>query len=194
MSIGNTIDTMRNVEEAFRVVDRANFLPEEVRSEADYDVPLPIGYGQTNSQPTTVRWMLEWLDPQPGETVLDIGSGSGWTTALLAQLVGPKGKVYAVEKVPELVKFGAENCQRTGISNVRFYHAGEKFGQPEHAPYDRILVSAAAFELPNELKKQLKVGGRLVIPVRHSIWVINKTGNDSYESQEHPGFVFVPLI
>lgn len=182
------------IDKALHVVDRSLFLPAEVRADADLDVPLPIGFGQTNSQPTTVRWMLEWLDPQPGDKVLDVGSGSGWTTALLAHLVGPKGRVYAVELVPELVQFGAHNAKRAGVKNARFFEAGEVFGLPDFAPYNRILVSAAAQEVPNELLVQLQIGGRLVIPVRSSIYVIDKTGRDKYESMEHPGFAFVPLV
>lgn len=182
------------VGQALRAVDRSLFLPPEVRAAADLDMPLPIGFGQTNSQPTTVRWMLEWLDPQPGDKVLDVGSGSGWTTALLAHLVGPKGRVYAVELVPELVRLGAHNAKWAGVKNARFFEAGEVFGLPDFAPYNRILVSAAAPEVPNELLQQLQIGGRLVIPVRSSIYVIDKTGREKYESTEHRGFAFVPLL
>src|SRR3990167_5795569 len=108
------------IEEAFEVVDRAKFMPKDVRHLAGYDQAVPIGYGQTISQPYTVSLMLQWLDPQPGDKVLDIGSGSGWTTALLAYLVGPKGKVYAVERIPELVEFGRDNCERFGVKNAYF--------------------------------------------------------------------------
>ena len=183
-----------SIDEAMEAVRRTDFLPAETKELGGFDTPLPIGYGQTNSQPTTVRLMLEWLDPQPGDKILDVGSGSGWTTALLSCLAGPKGRVYAVEKVPELVDFGAENCRRFGVKNASFFAAGKTFGLEEHQPYDRILVSAAAGELPAELIKQLKIGGTMVIPVNHSIFVIHKTGNDSYEEEEHPGFVFVPLL
>lgn len=182
------------VDEALRAVDRSLFLPAEVRADANLDIPLPIGVGQTNSQPTTVRRMLRWLDPQPGDKVLDVGSGSGWTTALLAYLVGPKGSVYAVELVPELVRFGAHNAKRAGVKNARFFEAGKVFGLPDFAPYNRILVSAAATQVPSELLEQLQIGGRLVIPVHSSIWVIDKTGHEKYETVQHPGFAFVPLL
>jgi protein-L-isoaspartate(D-aspartate) O-methyltransferase len=182
------------IAQAFEAVDRRLFLPAGFESGADIDAPISIGYGQTNSQPSTVRMMLEWLDPQPGDKILDVGSGSGWTTGLLAHLVVPKGEVYAVEKVPELVKFGVDNCKKAGVHNVRFFETGQHYGLGDFAPYDRILVSAAAKDVPQELLVQLKIGGRLVIPVRNSIYVINKTGDDSYETTEHPGFVFVPLI
>src|SRR5690606_12766274 len=143
-----------------------------------------------NSQPTTVRMMLEWLDPKPGDRVLDVGSGSGWTTALLAHLVGPKGKVYAVERLPELVKFGRSNAKRVGITNAEFYEAGNVFGLPHHAPYDRILVSATADNLPPELLDQLKPEGKLVIPVGDTVYEITRR-KDGIETAEHPGFVFV---
>lgn len=187
-------NVMGKIDEAFQAIDRACFLTEEEKAKVDIDAPIPIGHGQTNSQPTTVRWMLEWLDPYPSEKIMDVGSGSGWTTALLAHLVGSEGEIYAVEKVPELVEFGAENCKKAGIENARFFTAGETFGLSDFAPYDRILVSASATELPHELLEQLKTGGRLVIPVKSSICVIDKTSEDDYESTEHPGFAFVPLI
>lgn len=161
---------------------------------AAVDAPLPIGYGQTISQPTTVEMMLGWLEPEPGNKVLDVGSGSGWTTALLAQLVGPTGMVYAVELIPELVEFGRQNVERLGIGNAKFYRTGKQLGLPKHAPYDRILVSAAAEELPKQLIEQLKPGGKLVVPVRNDILEIEKEKDGSYEQAVHPGFVFVPLI
>jgi protein-L-isoaspartate(D-aspartate) O-methyltransferase len=185
---------MNNIDEAFKKIDRADFLPGSAKTDKDIDAPISIGHGQTNSQPTTVRMMLNWLDPQAGEKILDVGSGSGWTTALLAYLAGPGGKVYAVERVPELVKFGADNCKRSRIENAEFFQAGERYGLPDFAPYDRILVSAAAKQLPEELPEQLKTGGKMVIPIRSSIFVITKADKHNYTSTEHYGFRFVPLI
>ena len=161
---------------------------------AKIDSPLPIGHGQTNSQPSTVKKMLAWLDAKPGDMVLDVGSGSGWTTALLSYIVGSKGYVYAVEKVPELVTFGRKNNKKLGIKNVKFFEAGESYGLPEHAPFDRILVSASAENLPHELIEQLKPGGKLVIPVKNDILEITKKPNGDVMTLIHPGFVFVPLI
>ena len=161
---------------------------------ADVDNAMPIGHGQTISQPYTVRLMLKWLDPQPGEKILDVGSGSGWTTALLSYLVGSKGKIYAVERIPELLKFGRENNKRFDTKNAQFFPAGKKFGLPEHAPFDRILVSASPDELPQELVEQLKVGGKMVIPVQNDILEITKKSKNDIEIKKHPGFVFVPLI
>ncbi len=185
---------LMKIDEAFEAVDRANFVPKELRRSVDIDAPLPIGYGQTNSQPYTVRKMLQWLGAQPGEKVLDVGSGSGWTTALLAYLVGPKGQVYAVERVPELVDFGRENAEGAGVKNARFFTAGDEFGLPEEGPYERILVSASADELPQELVDQLKIGGKMVIPVHNDILEITKKSAGDLDIKKHPGFVFVPLI
>lgn len=182
------------IDKAFDNVPRENFLPADVRMDAELDMPLPIGYGVTNSQPSTVRKMLEWLDVKPGQNVLDVGSGSGWTSALIGDIVGKQGNVVAVDRVPDLVTFGRENCKQTGITNVSFHKAGKTFGYKPKAPYDRILVSATASKLPHELTEQLKPGGKLVIPIKSSILVVTKTKGGSLDVEEHPGFSFVPLL
>ena len=185
---------MDGPDKAFARVRRQNFVLPEYESNADFDAPLPIGFGQTISQPYTVRLMLEWLEVQLGDKVLDVGSGSGWTTALLSHLVGRTGKVYAVELIAELVEFGRDNCRRMGIQNARFYQAGKQYGLPRFAPYDRILVSASADMLPSSLVDQLKIGGKLVIPIRNDIIEIEKIAQDELDTRVHPGFVFVPLL
>lgn len=183
-----------SIDRVFEVVDRRDFLPKEHRDFADFDTPLSIDHGQTCSQPYTVRVMLEWLDPQPGDKVLDVGSGSGWTTALLSELVKPMGQVCAVERVPELLEFGRDNAQRVGIKNAQFYPAGDELGLPEEAPFDRVLVSASADELPQELVEQVKTGGKMVIPVNYDILEISKVSKEKIDIKKHPGFVFVPLL
>jgi protein-L-isoaspartate(D-aspartate) O-methyltransferase len=185
---------MDEIRQAFTRFERSGFVPERVRGSVSIDAPLPIGFGQTNSQPTTIEMMLRWLEVEPGNKILDVGSGSGWTTALLSHLTGPKGKIYAVELVPELVEFGRQNAQRAGVKNAEFYQADNTLGLPEQAPYDRILVSAAASELPKELIKQLKIGGKMVVPVRNDILEVIKDGKNKFDIIKHPGFVFVPLI
>lgn len=185
---------MDTISQAFESYPRARFLPPSVRSWAPDDRPLPIGHGQTCSQPSTVRRMLEWLDVHDGQRVCDVGSGSGWTTALLSALVGDAGHVVAVELVQALVRFGRDNCLRAGVENVEFHRATGVFGWPQRAPYDRILVSASATELPAELLDQLAVDGKLVIPVRHDILEITKRSDNEYDTILHGGFVFVPLL
>jgi protein-L-isoaspartate(D-aspartate) O-methyltransferase len=188
------ITGMNSVDDSFRTMPRELFLPVSVRSQALMDHPLPIGYGQTNSQPTTVRNMLEWLDVQPGQRVLDVGSGSGWTTALLSVLVGKRGHVAAVEVVPELVAFGESNCRKAGVKNATFHQAGLHYGLPKAQPFDRILVSASADTLPKELLDQLVVGGKLVIPVQYDVLEITKQLAEPHLIKAHPGYIFVPLI
>ena len=185
---------MDRLEKAFAAVKREDFLPPNHRASADYDGPIPIGYGQTNSQPLTVRRMLEWLDVQPSDKVLDVGAGSGWTSALLSHLVGQKGRVIATEIVPELVTFGRSNCQKAGAKNVQFYQAGKTLGRRQEEPYDRILVSAAATELPIELVDQLKTPGRMVIPIGYAIHVIDKDEAGELHEVVHDGYMFVPLL
>jgi protein-L-isoaspartate(D-aspartate) O-methyltransferase len=183
------------IEKVIREVRRADFVLPKYYGEVGIDAPLPIGFGQTISQPTTVKMMLEWLNAKTGDKVLDVGSGSGWTTALLSNIVGEKGGVYAVERVPELKEFGEKNCAKAGIKNAKFYLADKKiFGLSKFAPYDRILVSASAQELPQELIEQLKIDGKLVVPVGDSILEISKKTKDDIDIIEHYGFVFVPLI
>jgi protein-L-isoaspartate(D-aspartate) O-methyltransferase len=184
---------MNLIDNAFDIVHRKDFVLPQDKIYATEDVPLPIGHGQTISQPSTVRKMLEWLDPKPGEKILDVGSGSGWTTALLSHIVGPTGKVYAIEIIPELSRTGKRNCQKIGVTNAEFFIAGSKIGLPKHEPYDRILVSAAAEQMQEDLWYQLKPGGKLIIPIRYTIHEMTKriTG---WDDVPHPGFVFVPLV
>src|SRR3954466_15716823 len=154
------------VGEAFAAVPRAWFLPRSQRGRAAYDGPIDIGHGQTSSQPRTVENMLRLLAVRPGDRVLDVGSGSGWTTALLARLTGPGGEVRGVERVPQLVAVGAANLAATGQGWATISQAAAGgLGLPERAPFDRILVSAQADTLPDELVGQLGPGGRLVVPV-----------------------------
>ena len=186
-----------SVIEAFRKIKRADFLPSHLKSLSDIDEALPIGEGQTISQPAVVAFMIELLEPKKGEKILDVGSGSGWTTALLAQIVGEKGKVFGIELIPSLAEFGKENIKRynfieNGIVKI-LCQDGSK-GLPEEAPFDKILVSASAEDVSQAFREQLKVGGRLVIPISTSIWLFKKKEKDVFEEKEYPGFVFVPLI
>jgi protein-L-isoaspartate(D-aspartate) O-methyltransferase len=183
--------------DAFSKIKRIDFVPKELESAAGANIPLPIGHGQTISQPLTVAFMLEKLEPKPGDRVLDLGSGSGWTTALLAHIVGKKGKVIGIEKIKSLCAFGTNNISKYHLiegGRAKIICADGSKGYVNEAPYQRILVSAAADEVPKELKKQLKVGGRLVIPVKNSIWMVEKKSDKIFHEEEYPGFVFVPLV
>jgi len=182
----------RAVAHAFELVPRSGFLPAGARARAGYDGPLEIGHGQTNSQPRTVADMLVLLSVEPGMTVLDVGSGSGWTTALLAVLTGDPGRVYGVERVPELVEFGSRNI--VGYPNATIVQARDGvLGLPETAPYDRILVSAEPRTLPQELVDQLGPGGRMVIPVAGTMLLVERTDQDVVTSP-HGSYRFVPLV
>jgi len=183
----------KEIEEAFKNIDRADFVKDDYRAEAYEDYPLPIGYGQTISQPSTVAFMLELLEPKVGDKILDLGSGSGWTTALLAQIVGEKGKVIGLERIPELVEYGQVNLAKYNFRQARIEKADTRLGVPKDAPFCKILVSASTEELPKGLIKQLKTGGVLVIPVGNSILRVDRTETGILQ-KSYEGFVFVPLI
>ncbi|MFY9462417.1 MAG: protein-L-isoaspartate O-methyltransferase, partial [Candidatus Sungiibacteriota bacterium] len=184
--------------EAFKTIDRRDFVLPEYESEAYGNYPLPIGQGQTISQPLTVAFMLELLHPEPGEKIMDVGHGSGWQTALIAQLVGENGRVVAVERVPELCEFGETNIAKYGFikkGTVRTICGDATPGIPDEAPFDKIIAAAAASkELPKAWRDELKAGGIIVAPIGASIWRFTKKSDNEWQEEEFPGFAFVPLI
>jgi len=182
------------IKKAFETIDRADFVLKDYKTEAYEDHPLPIGYSQTISQPTTVAFMLELLEAEEGQNILDVGSGSGWTTALLASLVGGKGKVTGIEIIPELAKLGQKNLGKYNFKNAKIFLSDGRFEKKENAPYDRILVSASANEVPEELINQLKFGGVMIIPVVNTLIKLEKVKDGLIKKEEFPGFAFVPLI
>ncbi len=179
---------------AFEKIDRKYFVDKEFREHTYRNAPLPIGKNQTISQPSTVAFMLEHLAPKKGEKILDIGSGSGWTTALLCYIVGEKGSVLGLERVDELVDIGKKNLAQFHFTNqCTIQISGIVLGMPDET-FDKILVSASAKKIPDELFSQLNIGGILVVPVENSIYRFKKISDTKIETKEFPGFVFVPLI
>lgn len=192
----HTLKTPRIIN-AFKKIKRIDFLPDHLKDLAELDEALPIGWGQTISQPTVVAFMLELLQPKEGEKILDVGFGSGWTTALLAEIVGKKGKVFGIEIIPEVFDFGKKNISKYNFlekGRVKLILGDGSKGYPESAPFDKILVSASAKECPPALKRDLKIGGRLVIPIRQSLFLFKKIKENEFEKEEFPGFLFVPLV
>jgi protein-L-isoaspartate(D-aspartate) O-methyltransferase len=187
-------EVRQRVQAAFEAVRRRDFLREDQRANAELDQALPIGFRQTNSQPRTVANMLTLLDAREGDRVLDVGSGSGWTTALLGVLVGPTGRVFGVELVPELVDWSRENMSSHPMPWTSIHQARQgQLGLPDEAPFDRILVSAEADELPQALVDQLVVGGTMVVPVGGRLLLVERRSRDDVAVHPHGHYAFVPL-
>lgn len=180
--------------QAMSKVPRHLFVPEEYRNHAYNDYPLPIGYGQTISQPYIVAAMTELLELKGDEKVLEIGTGSGYQTAILAELAG---KVYTVERIPQLLERAKQVLSSLGYTNIHFKLTDGTLGWPENAPFDRIIVTAAAPDLPQPLIDQLAEGGIMVIPVGsrylQTLKVVVKTGN-KLRVKRVMECTFVPLI
>lgn len=179
---------------AMRAVSRRRFLRRAQRGSAGADAPLRIGSGQTCSQPRTVANMLRLLDVRAGQRILDVGAGSGWTTALLAHLVGREGAVIGVELESELARWGAANVAALDLpwASIRLAEP-DTLGWPGGAPYDRVLVSANARELPQSLVAQLAVGGVMVVPVASQMWRVRRRHDGTVDITEHGAYRFVPL-
>ncbi|MGY4643947.1 protein-L-isoaspartate O-methyltransferase family protein [Cellulomonas sp. URHB0016] len=182
-----------DVAAAMRTLDRTGFLPAAVRAHAAEDHPLPLWHGQTSSQPSTVAAMLRLLEVPVGARVLDVGAGSGWTTALLGRLVGPTGRVLGIELDPELAAWGAQNVAACAMPWAVVEEARPGvLGRPVEGGWDRILVSAAARRMPPELVDQLGDSGRLVIPVGSTMHLVVRRGDD-LDDTTHGSYSFVPL-
>jgi len=181
---------------AMRAVPREEFLPEDLREFAYEDSPLPIAAGQTISQPYIVAFMVEALNLKGGERVLEIGAGSGYAAAVLAQVAA---RVYSIERIAELAGSAATTLARLGYDNVEIRHADGTRGWLEQAPFDAIVVAAGGPEVPESLKRQLKIGGRLVIPVGRTPEIqelvrVTRTADDEFETEDLADVRFVPLL
>lgn len=185
---------VERVADAMRCMSRAAFLPPEQQAKAADDTPLPLWSGVTNSQPSTVAAMLALLEVPRGARVLDVGAGSGWTTALLAHLTGPSGSVLGLEILPDLASWGAGNVAASGVPWARLEAAADELGRAAEGPYDRILVSAMATSLPLDLVGQLAPDGVLVIPVDGRMLRVHRPADGGPPtSSEHGAYRFVPL-
>lgn len=216
----------QNIINGFKNIDRINFVKEDMKDFTYIDEALPIGFEQTISQPYTVAFMLELLQPEFGDRILEIGFGSGWQTALLAYIVtnhrgltsvvgtetGKSGKIYSFEIIPELCDFGRKNIDKYGFIQkgvVEIFCQDASEGLPEIAKeiggFDKIIAAAAIHDnvqlgspraklIPEEWKKQLKIKGRMVLPINQSIWLFIKKSEENFEIFEYPGFIFVPFV
>lgn len=182
--------------EALRFVDRADFVPDELQNAAYEDTALPIGSGQTISQPYTVVFMLEQLSIAKGNRVLEAGYGSGWQTALLAYIVGETGSVYAFEIVPELSEVGRKNIKKYPKldKRVSLLNASAAEGFLNASPFHRIICGAEVSEVPQAWRDQLEIGGRMVYPYRQGIVAEVKKPDGDFDAEIFPGFAFVPFV
>lgn len=187
----------KQLEDALRKIPRHLFVPETIKHLAYRDTPLSIGYNQTISQPSTVVAMTEALDVKMNQKILEVGTGSGWQGAILSYLVGEKGFVYTIEVIKELAEFAKKNIKKLKIKNVEIFVKDGSLGLKEKAPFDRIIVTAAAPEVPKPYLEQLKVDGVIVIPVGNlylqEMYIVKKLKN-RIEKKSIGNFMFVPLI
>jgi protein-L-isoaspartate(D-aspartate) O-methyltransferase len=179
---------------ALTLVDRADFLDDDLKRLAGRDAPLSIGYGQTTSQPSLIAWMLDQLRVRPGQKVLEVGTGCGYQTALLSQL---GGRVYSVDIVEPLATAAAAKLEALAVPNVTVRAADGYLGWPEEAPFDRIIVGAGATRVPQPLVEQLAPNGRLIIPVGRDddmkLLLVTRDAKGEVRSEELLPVRFVPL-
>jgi protein-L-isoaspartate(D-aspartate) O-methyltransferase len=181
--------------EAMREVPREAFLPEEMRDIAYQDAPLPIGAGQTISQPYIVALMTELLEPARDDRVLEVGTGSGYAAAVLSRIVKT---VYTIERHSSLARGARAAFERLGYDNIQVREGDGTLGWPEESPFEAVVVTAGARGVPQPLKRQLAIGGRLVIPVgpqdMQELRLVRRTAEDAYATEPHLPVRFVPLV
>lgn len=181
---------------AFKKVDRKDFVGLKNIKSAYLNAPLPIGKDQTISQPLTVAFMIELLSPEKGDKILEIGSGSAWQTAILAELVDEKGKIISIEIIKDLYEFAKNNLKKYKYKNIKLIYGDGSKGYKKEAPYDGIIAGSAAKEIPKEFLNQLKKNGKLIMPIGtllQKIVYIKKINQNEFEEIDYPGFVFVPM-
>lgn len=180
--------------EAFNNVERHQFVPDIMKQHAYNDVALPIGYGQTISQPYTVAFMTQALNPKPQQKILEIGTGSGFQAAIINYL---GARVFTIERNFELYNIALKTFDKLGLRIAARCSDGT-IGWDEFAPYDGIIVTAGGPTIPENLKKQLAINGKMIIPVgdkkSQTMKIITKISSDDFKTEENPYFAFVPLI
>jgi len=185
--------------EAFRKLPRHKFVTKEYVGAAYADVALQTLKDSTISQPFTVAIMTEALNPQEGEKILEIGTGSAWQSCLIAYCIGESGMVVSLEIDKDLAEFGKKNVGKFSFKNIKIINKDGSLGYESEAPYDKIIITAATPEVPQPIKDQLKVGGIMVVPMgmpnEQEMIVVKKVGKDKFESKNiyNGSFVFVPL-
>ena len=187
--------TSEEVLEAMMRVKRHLFVPHHLVDQAYGDYPLPIGEGQTISAPHMVAMMCDYLELKKGEKVLEIGAGSGYHAAVIAEIIGKEGHVYSVERIHWLVELSGGNLKHAGYMHVTVMQGDGTLGLPEHAPYDKISVTCAAPDVPPPLLEQLKTGGKMVIPIgryRQELYLVKKI--NGVEKERKCDVLFVPLV
>ncbi len=188
--------TDKKVESALQNIPRHEFVPESELEYAYDNEPLPIMKNQTISQPEVVTRMTEWLDVKNGQNILEIGTGSGWQSAILSYLVG-SGTIYSIERHPELAKFAQENLKKLKIDNVHVILGDGTLGYSQASPYDRIIITAACTEIPLPILDQLSENGHIIAPVgdsSQSLVLLQKTSKGIVEIKNQSKYVFVPLV
>lgn len=191
------------IKDAFTHIQREDFVQKEEGEDVHKNLPIALGFGRTIPHPSTVAFLLELVEPKFGEKILHVGAGTGWQTALLAYVVGGKsdsetlsGKVIALENVETFSNVATKNLEHYNfVSNgvVDVVNGNAKEGYPKDAPYDKIVSSVAMKEVPPIWKEEVRIGGRIVVPIGERIVVLDKTGADTFSRRQYFGFEFSPI-
>ena len=194
MKLGNNMN-LNLFETHFKSLDRSQFIPDDFKHEANYDTPLPIGFNQTISQPSLVKQMILLLDPHPTDTVLEIGTGSGYLTALLSPFVQ---RIISLEIIPELARQANARLKNMGYHNIEVIISDGSFGYKKFAPYNRIIVSASSTCIPPELLEQLDNNGKMIIPIGNhysqKLMLVKKDNNGLITQNDLASVVFVEFV